>query len=97
MKCLVTGGAGFIGSNLVDQLVKEGHEVQVWDDLSTGDKYNVNPKAVLHICSIICIYTVIHYVNIYYVNIVYNYYFLKQYDVLHVYHNDVEINVLNVL
>jgi len=53
MKCLVTGGAGFIGSNLVDQLVKEGHEVQVWDDLSTGDKYNVNPRAVLHICSII--------------------------------------------
>ena len=38
MKCLVTGGAGFIGSNLVDQLVKEGHEVQVWDDLFTGDK-----------------------------------------------------------
>ena len=53
MKCLVTGGAGFIGSNLVDQLVKEGHEVQVWDDLSTGDEYNVNPKAVLHRCSII--------------------------------------------
>ena len=52
MKCLVTGGAGFIGSNLVDQLVKEGHEVQIWDDLSTGDKYNVNPKARLHICDI---------------------------------------------
>ena len=53
MRALVTGGAGFIGSNLVDQLIKEGHEVQVWDDLSTGDKYNVNPKARLHICNII--------------------------------------------
>jgi len=53
MRALVTGGAGFIGSNLVDQLIKEGHEVQVWDDLSTGYKYNVNSKAILHVCDII--------------------------------------------
>ena len=36
MKCLVTGGAGFIGSNLVDKLIEDGHEVNVLDNLSTG-------------------------------------------------------------
>ena len=41
MKALVTGGAGFIGSNLVDQLVKLNHEVVVLDNLSTGDISNL--------------------------------------------------------
>ena len=45
MKCLVTGGAGFIGSHLVDELVEDGHEVVVIDNLSTGKKENINPKA----------------------------------------------------
>lgn len=45
MKYLVTGGAGFIGSNLVDQLIEEGHEVVVIDSLITGKKENINPKA----------------------------------------------------
>ena len=45
MKYTVTGGAGFIGSNLVDQLIKEGHEVSVVDNLSTGIRSNLNPKA----------------------------------------------------
>tara|TARA_R110001592_G_scaffold19215_1_gene78927 strand:- start:876 stop:1790 length:915 start_codon:yes stop_codon:yes gene_type:complete len=45
MKCIVTGGAGFIGSNLVNRLVDDGHEVIVFDNLSTGKKENVNPKA----------------------------------------------------
>jgi len=36
MKCLVAGGAGFIGSNLVDRLVDDGHGVVIIDDLSTG-------------------------------------------------------------
>ncbi|MGD8398276.1 MAG: NAD-dependent epimerase/dehydratase family protein, partial [Anaerolineae bacterium] len=35
MKILVTGGAGYIGSNLVDELMAEGHDVYVVDDLST--------------------------------------------------------------
>jgi UDP-glucose 4-epimerase len=41
MRCLVTGGAGFIGSNLVDRLLSEGHEVDVVDDLSTGRLSNL--------------------------------------------------------
>ena len=45
MKCLVTGGAGFIGSNLVNKLIKDGHDVVIVDDLSTGKKDNIHPKA----------------------------------------------------
>ena len=45
MRCIVTGGAGFIGSNLVDRLIDDGHEVIVFDNLSTGKKENINPKA----------------------------------------------------
>lgn len=47
-KVIVTGGAGFIGSHLVDALVKEGFEVHVIDNLATGKKENINPKAVFH-------------------------------------------------
>jgi UDP-glucose 4-epimerase len=45
VRALVTGGAGFIGSNLVDQLVADGHDVRVLDDLFTGFRENVNPAA----------------------------------------------------
>lgn len=45
MKFLVTGGLGFIGSNMVDFLVEKGHNVIVVDDLSTGDPRYQNPKA----------------------------------------------------
>jgi UDP-glucose 4-epimerase len=41
LRCLVTGGAGFIGSTLVDRLLAEGHEVDVVDDLSTGSLANL--------------------------------------------------------
>ena len=45
---LVTGGAGFIGSHLVDRLVDEGHKVIVVDDLSSGKLKNLNPAATFH-------------------------------------------------
>ena len=45
MKILVTGGAGFIGSNVVDAYIDTGHEVAVVDNLTTGKKENLNPKA----------------------------------------------------
>ena len=38
MRYLVTGGAGFIGSNTVDELVRRGHYVTVLDDLSSGNE-----------------------------------------------------------
>lgn len=44
-KCLVTGGAGFIGSNLVDVLIERGNEVIVLDNLSTGKRENLNAQA----------------------------------------------------
>jgi UDP-glucose 4-epimerase len=48
MKILVTGGAGFIGSHIVDAVVAEGMDAVVLDDLSTGKKENINPKAVFY-------------------------------------------------
>jgi len=45
VKILVTGGAGFIGSHVVDTYLEAGHEVVIVDDLSTGKKENLNPKA----------------------------------------------------
>ena len=47
-KVIVTGGAGFIGSNLVDALVEVGYEVHVIDNLSAGKREDVNPKAIFH-------------------------------------------------
>ncbi len=48
MNILVTGGAGFIASHIVDAYLGEGHRVFVVDDLSSGKKENINPKAVFH-------------------------------------------------
>jgi UDP-glucose 4-epimerase len=45
LKVLVTGGAGFIGSNLVSQLLRDGHHVRVLDDLSSGYRDNLNARA----------------------------------------------------
>jgi UDP-glucose 4-epimerase len=44
-RVLVTGGAGFIGSHIVDEALAAGHEVAVIDNLSTGNKRNLNPAA----------------------------------------------------
>ena len=47
-KVVVTGGAGFIGSNMVDRLIAEGKEVIIIDNLSTGRLENINDKAEFH-------------------------------------------------
>jgi UDP-glucose 4-epimerase len=54
MTILVTGGAGFIGSHIVDRYINEGHKVIIADNLSTGYRKNINPKAIFYkidICS----------------------------------------------
>ncbi len=47
-KVIVTGGAGFIGSNLADALLERGYDVHVIDNLSGGKRENVNPRAIFH-------------------------------------------------
>ena len=45
MRILITGGAGFIGSHLVDAYLAAGHEVAVVDDLSMGSRHNLDLRA----------------------------------------------------
>lgn len=47
-RVIVTGGAGFIGSHIVDVLIEAGYEVAVIDNLSTGKRENLNPKAAFY-------------------------------------------------
>ena len=49
MRALVTGGAGFIGSHIVDRLLDDGHEVIVLDDFSTGHRSNLTEHEALTI------------------------------------------------
>ena len=52
MKILVTGGAGFIGSHIVDTFIDAGHDVVVIDNLSTGRMENLNTKAKFYLIDI---------------------------------------------
>lgn len=53
MRILVTGGAGFIASHIVDALIELGHEVTVVDNMRTGRMENVHPQAKLHVIDIL--------------------------------------------
>ena len=48
MNILVTGGAGFIGSHIVDAYIDNSHNVVIIDDMSRGRKEFINPKATFH-------------------------------------------------
>jgi UDP-glucose 4-epimerase len=48
MNIIVTGGAGFIASQIVDAYLERGHDVHILDDFSTGQEANVNPRAKVH-------------------------------------------------
>jgi UDP-glucose 4-epimerase len=48
MNIAVAGGAGFIGSHIVDSYIAEGHNVFIIDDMSSGEKRNINPAAKFH-------------------------------------------------
>jgi UDP-glucose 4-epimerase len=52
VRALVTGGAGFIGSNLVDALIERGDSVEVVDNLSSGKRENVSERARLHVLDV---------------------------------------------
>ena len=52
MRVLVTGGAGFIGSHVVDRLLADGHAVDAVDNLTTGRRERVHPAARLHVCDL---------------------------------------------
>ena len=52
MNILVTGGAGFIGSHIVDAYINNNHNVVIIDDMSRGRKEFINPKATFHQISI---------------------------------------------
>ena len=58
VRVVVTGGAGFIGSHIGDILIENGYDVYALDDLSSGNKGNVNPKAELVVADVTSVDTI---------------------------------------
>jgi len=72
MRALVTGGAGFIGSHLVDRLIADGHRVAVMDDLSTGHRDRISSDVALHVVDIVNAREVIDVVVTYQPEVIYH-------------------------
>jgi UDP-glucose 4-epimerase len=72
MRALVTGGAGFIGSHLVDRLVADGHRVIVLDDLSTGHRDRVPHDVPLRVVDVVDAREVTDAVNTYRPDVIYH-------------------------
>ncbi len=72
MRALVTGGAGFIGSHLVDRLIAEGHQVAVMDDLSTGHRDHVPSEVALHVLDVLSAREVTDVVTAYQPDVIYH-------------------------
>lgn len=72
MNILVTGGAGFIGSHIVDLLVQQGHQVFVVDNLSTGDPGNLNPNCTFYEADISKLPDLQHVFSLHPIDVVYH-------------------------
>ncbi len=72
MRALVTGGAGFIGSHLVDHLVADVHGVAVTDDLSTGHRDRILSGVALHVIDVVSAREVTDVVSVYQPDVIYH-------------------------
>ncbi len=72
MRALVTGGAGFIGSHLVDRLIADGHHVAVVDDLSIGRRDRIPSDVALHVVDVVNAREVTDVVTAYHPDVIYH-------------------------
>ncbi|MGH3765502.1 MAG: NAD-dependent epimerase/dehydratase family protein [Pseudonocardiaceae bacterium] len=72
MRALVTGGAGFVGSHLVDRLIADGHRVAVLDDLSAGRRDRIPSDVELHVVNVVNASAVTDLVTTYQPEVIYH-------------------------